>query len=745
MNNTNKNLNLISKEYLNNDYTDEYNDEELISSQKFNFYFQGTKFLWKELVKINTRYIEKSNDISEIEPYVNNILHSRLIVDDIDLLSPEYIVQLVTLLQLTGQYLVYTQKKLEMYNSESKEKIKELEENLTFNEKSQNIIENLNKRNKEKDFLIKTYQNMIKSGYGMSNGFNTKTFNETDNISNKYSKKEKNELIDAEKKYYFCKICSGKKFKSQKYLDEHIKRRHYLELEEEKNSKRENDKNKKNYKEIFEKKLNSMREHFENIIKQSQENTDFYILQKKIDEIQNKIISQNIEPNSIIKNYQQKVSKSQIDNENYGLSKKDEAHYLKIISDKDKELEEVKNLFANYKANVESKLNEQKIRMQRDKERNENGGERITLNRRNKTLMEPNSKNNNNNVITDNTKVNINKMNEKKRNSKIFSIDSSKENNSNNQKIETSKIAELNKKHTTSIINEDNQVYQSGKIKEEKVNNINNIDEKKNDKIKDSKKDEKTNSTKGDIINDDKIKDDKIKDDKIYDDNKLSDKIKDKTVKDPKIKEDNVQEVNIIISNIDIQKREKPQIIKEMNKGIKIGDFDNEINNITSPKFSINEDIKISKINLENTNVNIFYENYKKRDYLYEKGKIYDSILLDKENENSDELIEKLIEKKKKEENFDEDDDKIIEALENYKNKEYDKNQIKSRYQNIMNKKFGLNILINDYLEIIKENQSKNSEIENLKKNLSPKIGQSNNLENENDNNILFHNSLLNS
>ena len=130
MNNTNKNLNLISKEYINNDYTDEYNDEELISSQKFNFYFQGTKFLWKELVKINTRYIEKSNDISEIEPYVNNILHSRLIVDDIDLLSPEYIVQLVTLLQLTGQYLVYTQKKLEMYNSESKEKIKELEENL---------------------------------------------------------------------------------------------------------------------------------------------------------------------------------------------------------------------------------------------------------------------------------------------------------------------------------------------------------------------------------------------------------------------------------------------------------------------------------------------------------------------------------------------------------------------------------------------------------------------------------------
>ena len=103
-NNTQK-FNLInSNEVKNND---------LIKSQEFNFNFIGTKFLWKELMKLNTKYIERSGDISSITPYVQNILCSRLTQDNIDMLSEEYIIQLVTLLQLTGQYLVYTQKMLE--------------------------------------------------------------------------------------------------------------------------------------------------------------------------------------------------------------------------------------------------------------------------------------------------------------------------------------------------------------------------------------------------------------------------------------------------------------------------------------------------------------------------------------------------------------------------------------------------------------------------------------------------------
>ena len=107
-----------------------------------------------------------------------NILSSRLNIDNIDLLSEEYIIQLITLLQLTGQYLAYVQKRLEIENDELKEKVNYLKSNLTDNEKYQNIIENLNRQNKEKDYMIKTYQNMIQSGNSM------KEINQNKNMNN---------------------------------------------------------------------------------------------------------------------------------------------------------------------------------------------------------------------------------------------------------------------------------------------------------------------------------------------------------------------------------------------------------------------------------------------------------------------------------------------------------------------------------------------------------------------------------
>ena len=96
--------------------SNEMKNNDLLASNEFMFNFNKGKFLWKELMKINTKYIERSGEISLITPYVQNILYSRLTLDNIDMLSEEYIVQLVTLLQLTGQYLVYTQRMLEEEN-----------------------------------------------------------------------------------------------------------------------------------------------------------------------------------------------------------------------------------------------------------------------------------------------------------------------------------------------------------------------------------------------------------------------------------------------------------------------------------------------------------------------------------------------------------------------------------------------------------------------------------------------------
>ena len=60
-------------------------------------------------MKIRTKNIESTGDVSILSPYVENILYTRLDLENLDLLSEEYIIQLITLLQLIGQYLVYTQ------------------------------------------------------------------------------------------------------------------------------------------------------------------------------------------------------------------------------------------------------------------------------------------------------------------------------------------------------------------------------------------------------------------------------------------------------------------------------------------------------------------------------------------------------------------------------------------------------------------------------------------------------------
>ena len=84
------------------------------------------------------------------------------------------------------------------------------------NEKYMRTIDELNRQNQEKDFLIKTYQDMIQTRNGLGD-----ISEDNNNI------RSNPELFDTKKTFYYCSICSGKKFKSQKYLDEHMERRHF--------------------------------------------------------------------------------------------------------------------------------------------------------------------------------------------------------------------------------------------------------------------------------------------------------------------------------------------------------------------------------------------------------------------------------------------------------------------------------------------------------------------------------------
>ena len=192
-----------------NNFNNNYN---LMSSNRFSFHYNDTKFLWKELMKINTRYIIKNNDLSILEPYVENILYSRLYTDDVDILSNEYIIQLVSLLQLTGQYLVYSQQKLELEIQELEGKISLYEQNCQSNTELQMLIDDLKRQNKEKDFLIKITQKMIKNGNNINiKNENTNIIENNNNNNNINLKNKKEELKDSQKIYYYCKFCKKKK------------------------------------------------------------------------------------------------------------------------------------------------------------------------------------------------------------------------------------------------------------------------------------------------------------------------------------------------------------------------------------------------------------------------------------------------------------------------------------------------------------------------------------------------------
>ena len=262
-----------------------YKSNDMNLNQKFNFNFINRKFYWKELMKIRIKNLEQTGDISIISPYVENILYTRLDLENLDLLSEEYIIQLITLLQLVGQYLIYTQKMLESENYDLKQNIIFLKNNLIENEKYKNIIDNLNRQIQEKDFLIKTYQNMTQ---------NTNDINDINSEGKDINMKSIPEISYIKKTYYYCNICLGKKFKTQKYLDEHMIRRHYNFKDLYINKKEIEEKNTQDelYRLEFNEKINLIKSQYDDLFRQKEDNREFDILNKKFELLQNQIMLQ---------------------------------------------------------------------------------------------------------------------------------------------------------------------------------------------------------------------------------------------------------------------------------------------------------------------------------------------------------------------------------------------------------------------------------------------------------------------
>lgn len=183
--------------------------------QSNNFNNPNHNFLMNDMMKLNP------NNLKSIKPFINNFLFSKINFNDIQSLPEENIIQLVNILQNitknslndTNYYLKENNKLNNQINSISSQF---KNNNLPYNNNfvSNNEIKTLLKKNKEQEKLIQSYREVLK---GKKNN----------NILIDDEEDEKHDVKKSKSKTrYYCQFCANKKFYTEQFLEDHMRRRH---------------------------------------------------------------------------------------------------------------------------------------------------------------------------------------------------------------------------------------------------------------------------------------------------------------------------------------------------------------------------------------------------------------------------------------------------------------------------------------------------------------------------------------
>ncbi len=223
------------------------------------------KLRWKDLMRLDLEAMVRNNDISPLEPFLENLIFSSIDDNDLQMVPESSVLKLVKMHQYIMEFLLDSQQRLENENrtletnysnllSESLVKENSLKQN-------KSLINSLKKDKKEKETVLNTYKLLLEEY-------------KTEKVNN-----EKLNESSSSKKYYMCKMCEGKRFSSEEKLEAHMKRRHMVD--EDSIRKEPN----------FDEKLDQMKTYFETYIKNF--NNDSYMkifenqknLESKLNEI----------------------------------------------------------------------------------------------------------------------------------------------------------------------------------------------------------------------------------------------------------------------------------------------------------------------------------------------------------------------------------------------------------------------------------------------------------------------------
>lgn len=197
------------------------NTQELLQTQKsYVFRERSGSLKWKEIMRLDIDGMIRSNNLNQLEPFLDNLIFSDVRENVFDIVSEEVTCKLIKMYQHILEYFIHLQQVLEndisnyeqSYNNLVNDTIQK--DNILKDNKIQ--IQLLKKDKRDKEIIIGTYKSMIDNfkRKGLENS------NPHAQTRSRYPERsEKGERHE-------CKYCVGKAFVSLDMLNKHIIRRH---------------------------------------------------------------------------------------------------------------------------------------------------------------------------------------------------------------------------------------------------------------------------------------------------------------------------------------------------------------------------------------------------------------------------------------------------------------------------------------------------------------------------------------
>lgn len=328
------------------------NENKVFSNTTGSFYFlkRTEPLRWKEILKLDIDRMIRKNNLSDLEPHLQNLIFGLVDENDLEKVSDDSVVKLIKCFQYSLEFQFYYQQNLENHLEQMKVDYNNLYNDAiskeNFLKENKNLIQILKKDKKEKEIVLHTYKALIdefrrKNGiYNNSN--NPNSIPNSSNITN-YQPINKNKGYNLNE----CPFCVKKFFDTEENLNKHILRRHPNNMnktatleEKEKNS---NDLNVS----IIDRKINDLHKNFENYIKaftdpmlnyvHSQKNIESQINEIKQESHYNKLDLENQVKNVLYEIKEMYINKSLIEKENFNTTTKTHFEHPKEQNEKEKE------------------------------------------------------------------------------------------------------------------------------------------------------------------------------------------------------------------------------------------------------------------------------------------------------------------------------------------------------------------------------------------------------------------------